>query len=132
MSLWHKQAIQHKSVISWLLVIAVLFITTLPSRFYFHNQNTENIVTHEQAVHSHFSTNETLQAHEKEGAVSFTLSALDKNNNPTFADIAFISILLVLLPLFRFSRKIRTDINQSRFSNLYYFISPPLRAPPQI
>ena len=131
MNSWHKQAIQHKSVISWLLVIAVLFIAILPSRFYFHHQNTENIVSHEQAVHSHFSTNETFQAHEKEGAVSFTLSALDKKNNPTFADITFISIFLVLLPLLRFGRKIRTNVNQSRFNNLYYFISPPLRAPPQ-
>ena len=131
MNSWHKHAIQHKSAISWLLVVAILFIAILPSRFYFHHQNTENIVPHEHAVHSHFSTNETLQAHEKEGAVSFTLFALDKKNNPTFADIAFISILLVLLPFFRFGGKIRTNVNQSRFNNLYYFISPPLRAPPQ-
>lgn len=132
MSIWRKQAINHKSAVSWLLVAAILFITVLPARFHFHHQNTENTVTHEHLVDLHLSTNETLQTHEEEGAVTFTLSSLDKKSNPTFSPLALFSILFVLFPLIKSKAGIRQNVIHFRYKHLFYFLSPPLRAPPQL
>lgn len=134
MSMWRKQAVNYKSAISWLLVAAILFITVLPARFHFHHQNTENTATHEHEhlVDLHLSTNETLQTHEEEGAVTFTLASLDKKNNPTFTPLALFLILFILLPLIKSKAGIRPNISHFRYKYLFYFLSPPLRAPPQI
>ena len=109
MSMWRKQAVNYKSAISWLLVAAILFITVLPARFHFHHQNTENTATHEHEhlVDLHLSTNETLQTHEEEGAVTFTLASLDKKNNPTFTPLALFLILFIFFLLL--SLKLESD-----------------------
>ena len=131
MSIWRKQAINHKSTISWLLVTAILFIALMPAHFHSHHQTNNNLVAHDHFIDLHLINSETVQSHDEKNAVTFSLASLDKQNHPIFSPLALFSIFFVLLPLIKSRNQVRLDISRFALKHLFYFLSPPLRAPPQ-
>ncbi|MFV1993076.1 MAG: hypothetical protein ACC635_04160 [Acidiferrobacterales bacterium] len=136
MSAWRKQIKNYKSI-SWLLVAAMLLVTVLPAHYHLHHLVSDTSAAHSHATDSHLSTDKLAQSHHNDGAIIINaapnglLSKWDGEINKL--DITPLVTLVSFLALFSFLNiKLNSRPNQATafYKQIFYRLSPPLRAPP--
>ncbi len=131
MNIRHKQIINYKSI-GWLLVAAILLNILLPAHYHLHHVFSGNSVTHDHIIDLHLITEKTGQSHHDEDTTIVTAApdGIVKKSNPAFFPFNLLTILLVLLPLINYQTRLRLNYGNIDLKQIYYHLSPPLRAPP--
>jgi hypothetical protein len=136
MNAWRKQVNSYKSI-SWLLVAAILLVTVLPAHYHLHHFIGDKSAAHGHATDLHLSSDKLAQSHHKNGttiinaAPTGLLNKWDGEINKP--DITPLVILVSLLTLFSFinvKRNSRPYQVTTFYKQIFYRLSPPLRAPP--
>ena len=131
MNSWRQQAIKHQSVISWLLVMAILSMIVLPSHFHFHHETSESSV-HDHSIDLHLMISESVLSHDEDDAVVFATATQDKNNSQAFSPLALIALFCVLFSLVISSTRFTISKKVFSLKHYFYFLSPQLRAHPTL
>ncbi len=129
MHIWRKIISGHKTV-SWLLLVALLGLMTLPTHMHLHHNEQSSSISHDHAIDLHVIYEQIDQGHHDEAAVIDTITDFlikHLNDSPL---VAFILVLFVLTAIaVRLIIRHRL-VNHIHFRYFYYQFAPPLRAPP--
>lgn len=131
MNTWRKQVINCKSI-SWLLVAAILLITLLPAQYHLHHLFKDNSFTRTQVIDLHLVTDKAGQSHHDKDEKIFATAptGMVEKDNPTFFPVFLLVALLILLPLIHYRAVPPPDSGNISLKQFFYYLSPPLRAPP--
>ena len=143
MNACRKLIVTHKSI-SWLLVVAVIYITLLPVHYHLHHMAIDDIhsvdainhshvaINHSHVIDLHLMTDKSGQLHHDDEATSIAASpdGIVKKTNPAFSPFILLAIVLVLFPVLIKRLKIWLDYRSIGFNKSYPHFLPLLRAPP--
>ena len=130
MNKWRKQAGSIKTI-NWVLIAAVLVMVLFPSHFHYHHHHDEVVNHDSHAIDLHLDNLESIQSLDEDDALDFTTVAVDKKSSSNFSPLVLFFVLFTLIPLFSSGLRLNRFNRKLSFNSLFYFLSPPLRAPPQ-
>ena len=130
MTIW-QQMYAKRRMISWLMVVALIAVVLLPTHVHLHHEtDSYSITSHEHKVDLHVFSSQIDQAHHEDATVIDTVSDMlikQFDDNPLAPFILF--AILMILTFTRLVTRFRI-FNHLNFSQFFYHINPPLRAPP--
>ena len=130
MNKWRKHVSSIKAI-NWISIFAVLVMVLLPSHFHYHHHHDEVTSHDSHAIDLHLDNLESLQSLDEDDALNFTTATIDKKSSSSFAPLVLFFVLFTLIPLLCSGVRTNRFNRILTFNSLFYFISPPLRAPPQ-
>jgi hypothetical protein len=130
MNKWRKQAGSIKAI-NWILIAAVLVMVLFPSHFHFHHHHDEATNHDNHVIDLHLDNFEAIDSLDEDDALNFTTVAIDKKSSSSFTPLVLFLVLFTLIPLLSSGFQPNRFTRTLRFNSLFYFVSPPLRAPPQ-
>lgn len=128
---WRSTVLRYQSI-SWLLVVAIIALTLLPTHLHLGHTDSHPSASHKHTTSLHIAIDNIADDHHSDATVlSVTPDVLVKkvNDNPLLA-AAILLVTLLLLAVTSRPLKYATNANRHRLST-FYSLTPPLRAPPQ-
>jgi len=132
----HKLVNKHKSI-SWLLITAILLVTSLPAHYHLHHLDNVEVLnsavaTHEHLIDLHILTEMSGQSHHDEGTTIIASSpdGIIKKSNADFSPFILLTVVLLLLPALNRQSHVRITSSNNNFKQSYPHFKPLLRAPP--
>jgi len=132
MTALRKLAIKYKTAY-WVLVAAILLISLVPAHYHLHHicgtESTNQIqtidfhLTSGTVDHSHHDVDTTI--------IKSTPDSRVQDSNSIQTLVALLTVFLILLVLVNLRIRIRTHFDNIALKQILYYLSPPLRAPPQ-
>jgi hypothetical protein len=117
--------------ISWLLALAILLVTLLPTHYHLHHLYSADAATHAHVIDLHLALDKTGQSHhEEEGSITASPDGIMKKSNAAFSLFIVLAIVLALLPILKTRIIIRQDHKNIGLKQSYPYFLPLLRAPP--
>lgn len=131
-----RAGILRHQIINRLLIAALLVQVLLPMHFHLHHDADPGVQGHKHVVDSHVLIDSKATEHLADGethTLKSTPDAIAKHKTDTGVIFALMVCLLVLLPLalLMVNRQWR-DIREFVHHSFYYYLAPPLRAPPAV
>jgi len=127
-----KYHLQFKAI-GWLLIAAVFALTVRPMHVHLQHIDDASSLTHEHAIDLHFAVDTIAPTHHEHAAVfpATTEAMLKKlGDNPLLATFSVcLSIVLLIVAL---ANKQRPTTGFIPPGPGWFFIAPPLRAPPHL
>jgi len=122
-----------RKAICWLLIAAVFALTVQPMHIHLQHIDDTASLTHRHVIDLHFTVDNLDPANHKDAAVfavapDVMLKKLGDNSMPA----AIFVCLSILLLSIAYTIKQRSTISFKRPKPGWYFLAPPLRAPPRL
>ena len=116
---------------------AILLVTLLPAHYHLHHLAGDTSAAHAHATDLHLSTDKLAQSHHQNDttiinpAPNGLLSKWDGEiNKPDIASLVFLVSFLTLFSFLNVKRNSRPYQVTTFYKQIFYRLSPPLRAPP--
>ncbi len=132
MHIGRKYHLQFKTI-GWLLIAAVFALTVQPMHVHLQHIDDASSLTHEHVIDLHFAVDTITPTHHEHAAVFPVIpDVMQKKlgDNPLLA--AFFVCLSILLLSVVIANRQRPTIRFIPSKPGWFFIAPPLRAPPQL
>ena len=132
MSALRKLAIKYKTAY-WVLIAAILLISLVPSHYHLHHTCATESTNQIQTIGFHLTSGTIDHSHNDVDTtiIKSTPDTRVQDTDSAHMLVALLTVFLVLLVLVNLRVSIRTHFNSIALKQILYYLSPPLRAPPQ-
>ena len=127
-----KLALKYRSA-HWLLVAAILLISLIPAHYHLHHICGTEVTSQIQSIDLHLLSDADEQSHHGIDTTVITISpdTLVKDTDSSNVLLALLTVFLLLLVLLHLHSMLRFSLDKKNLNQLFYYLTPPLRAPPQ-
>lgn len=130
----HNIANTSKQTISWLLVLALLSLTLFPYHYHLNHEEVASpvgIAAQQHAVDHHGALDLTVSDHQQDSHTVEPATDLTLKSSSVQVPLAILVLcLVILLPLSMRVDRLRIETVNQRLTQLRWYTTPPLRAPP--